>query len=273
IVRGGGSQMDLNSFDQYELAYHVAQFPLPVLTGIGHEKDDTIVDRVAHTKLKTPTAVAEFLIGKYDEAAERIEEAENDFLQCVNRILNQEKQRIDSTLRLLRPLLKGKMERWSLLLAHRAEEVAPLLADTLEQQRYRLIRISDRLGAQSRETLTRGNNQLKDIRVELTHQTKLIMLDHHKNWTDCKRRLKSRSYFQITKHQDQISWFAKTLSLVDPANILKRGFSITLKNGKALIDARAVEPGDQLEHVLYKGRIRSVVEKQTKPEPGTKPSK
>ena len=62
IIRGGGAALDLSCFDSYELAAAVAAFPLPVITGIGHEKDDTILDMVAHTRLKTPTAVAEFLI-------------------------------------------------------------------------------------------------------------------------------------------------------------------------------------------------------------------
>ncbi|MCB0497707.1 MAG: exodeoxyribonuclease VII large subunit [Cyclobacteriaceae bacterium] len=62
IIRGGGSQLDLDCFDDYELCSHIAQFPLPILTGIGHERDTTIADMVAHTQLKTPTAVAEFLL-------------------------------------------------------------------------------------------------------------------------------------------------------------------------------------------------------------------
>lgn len=72
IIRGGGATSDLNSFDSYLLAAHCAQFPLPILTGIGHERDDTIVDLVAHTRMKTPTAVAEFLIGRMDAAAEEV---------------------------------------------------------------------------------------------------------------------------------------------------------------------------------------------------------
>jgi len=62
LIRGGGSQLDLECFNNYELCSHLAQFPLPVITGIGHERDETIADMVAHTKLKTPTAVAEFIL-------------------------------------------------------------------------------------------------------------------------------------------------------------------------------------------------------------------
>ena len=64
IIRGGGSKIDLGGFDSFDLGKAVAKFPLPVIIGIGHEIDKTILDRVAHTSLKTPTAVAEFLIRK-----------------------------------------------------------------------------------------------------------------------------------------------------------------------------------------------------------------
>ena len=62
IIRGGGAVSDLAGFDTYWLAYNCAQFPLPIITGIGHERDDTVLDLVAHTRVKTPTAAAEFLI-------------------------------------------------------------------------------------------------------------------------------------------------------------------------------------------------------------------
>ena len=79
IIRGGGSTSDLSGFDTLALAENVAQFPLPVITGIGHERDDTVIDMVAHTRVKTPTAAAEFLIhhqarelAAVEEFAERI---------------------------------------------------------------------------------------------------------------------------------------------------------------------------------------------------------
>ena len=60
LIRGGGATSDLDGYENYDLAANVAQFPLPILTGIGHERDDTVVDFVAHTRCKTPTAVAAF---------------------------------------------------------------------------------------------------------------------------------------------------------------------------------------------------------------------
>ncbi len=72
IIRGGGAQLDLDCFDDYRLAALIANFPLPVFTGIGHERDETIADLVAHTRLKTPTAVAEFLLSGFREFEENL---------------------------------------------------------------------------------------------------------------------------------------------------------------------------------------------------------
>ena len=74
IIRGGGSQIDLDCFDDFELTSHIAQYPLPIITGIGHERDETISDLVANTRLKTPTAVAEFLISGFERFEERLNE-------------------------------------------------------------------------------------------------------------------------------------------------------------------------------------------------------
>ena len=73
IIRGGGAVSELSCFDSYDLAYNIANFPLPVITGIGHERDDTVADVVAHTKVKTPTAAAEFIISKVFDTAQALE--------------------------------------------------------------------------------------------------------------------------------------------------------------------------------------------------------
>jgi exodeoxyribonuclease VII large subunit len=73
IIRGGGATSDLSCFDTYALAANCAQYPLPIITGIGHERDDTVIDSVAHTRVKTPTAAAEFLIAHQLQAAEAVE--------------------------------------------------------------------------------------------------------------------------------------------------------------------------------------------------------
>ena len=87
IIRGGGAVSDLTGFDTYLLASACAQFPLPVITGIGHERDDTVIDAVAHTRVKTPTAAAQYLIGRMDEAALHLDELSQRLRSAVEQRL------------------------------------------------------------------------------------------------------------------------------------------------------------------------------------------
>jgi exodeoxyribonuclease VII large subunit len=89
LIRGGGSQSDLDCFNGYDMAMNIAQFPLPVLTGIGHERDETIADIVAYQSLKTPTAVAEYLLDKTMEFSDRIKRLQERFEQTLAWIIQQ----------------------------------------------------------------------------------------------------------------------------------------------------------------------------------------
>ncbi len=93
IIRGGGSAIELSCYDDYELALNIAQFPLPVLTGVGHDHDFHVADMVAHTYFKTPTAVADFIIGLYMEQQARLEALYSRCKVAVNRMV-QEQQNI-----------------------------------------------------------------------------------------------------------------------------------------------------------------------------------
>ena len=94
IIRGGGATSDLSGFDTYLLAAACAQFPLPILTGIGHERDDTVLDSVAHTRVKTPTAAAEFLIESMDSAADKLEMLASRLHEGVRNLLQQEQRKL-----------------------------------------------------------------------------------------------------------------------------------------------------------------------------------
>lgn len=96
IIRGGGATSDLSGFDTYPLAANCAQFPLPIITGIGHERDDTVIDSVAHTRVKTPTAAAEYLIARMLEASDRLDEWAYRLQESVRARLLDERRRIEN---------------------------------------------------------------------------------------------------------------------------------------------------------------------------------
>ena len=95
IIRGGGAVSELSCFDSYNLAYNIANFPLPVITGIGHERDDTVADVVAHTKVKTPTAAAEFIINRAFDSASDLENLTRRMIDSISDRMNSEKIRIE----------------------------------------------------------------------------------------------------------------------------------------------------------------------------------
>ncbi len=95
IIRGGGATLDLECFDTYGLASHITQFPIPVITGIGHERDETIADIVANTSLKTPTAVAEFLISGVKEYEEVIDSFYAQIFEYVAHTLRDQRTHLE----------------------------------------------------------------------------------------------------------------------------------------------------------------------------------
>ena len=95
IVRGGGASTDLRNFDDYELASHCAQFPLPIIAGIGHTRDISIVDMVVHSSVKTPTAAAEWLINAMQQQADRIAELYTRLQRAIQHTINQQYIRIE----------------------------------------------------------------------------------------------------------------------------------------------------------------------------------
>lgn len=160
IIRGGGAQVDLDCFDDYELASHIAQFPLPVVTGIGHERDVTITDLVAHTKMKTPTAVAEFLVS----GLERFDDRLNEYVYRLERASIGRFQL--ESLRL--QAMSSKLEMSSRTRFAKAKEQLASMKLSLKFSSNELIKIN-KLKAQKLATpLTRvAKNRLSQIKNQL----------------------------------------------------------------------------------------------------------
>lgn len=161
IIRGGGAVSDLNGFDTYELAANVAQFPLPVLTGIGHERDDTVIDLVANCRFKTPTAVAAFLIEKRREEVELLATLAHRLSDVAKTVPTEERHRLDRlTSQLhLAAIQVGTAGRERLLRTAVRLETASQRRLQLADQR--LILIPDRLARALTETFTRQHHRLE----------------------------------------------------------------------------------------------------------------
>ena len=193
IIRGGGATSELSCFDSYPLAQNVAQFPLPVIVGIGHDRDETVLDRVANVRVKTPTAAAEWLIARVAEADRRRLDLQASLAGEIDNRLRQERQR-----------LAAAGQRLPLLIERRI---------TLERSRL------DHLAPTLRQAVTRS----------------------------------------MERQQQRLALLSRSVELSSPERILKRGFSLTLKAGKAVRSADELRSGDRITTFYGEGCSESQI--------------
>jgi Exonuclease VII, large subunit len=170
IIRGGGATADLSCFDRYSLAAHTAQFPLPVLTGIGHQRDNTILDMVAYACLKTPTAVAEFLINRMQEAFGLLEEQKENLVQFIDEISEKHSNRLKELTRKLPQLLLGRtiehkmqLERYKLQLKQASKAIIITQNQKLSGYSRPLSGLANRIIKEQQHQLEQKELQLKYI--------------------------------------------------------------------------------------------------------------
>lgn len=138
IIRGGGAVTDLNCFNSYRLASHVAQFPLPVITGIGHDKDVSVADMVAHTSLKTPTAVAVWLNDRMAEVEGALEYAAVQLHDLFTSVTREIELRLERSANQLHSLAERVAERQQERLKMARESLQSGVFDALRRQQARL---------------------------------------------------------------------------------------------------------------------------------------
>lgn len=193
IIRGGGATSDLNCFDSYLLANNVAQFPLPVISGIGHERDVTVLDIVAHTRAKTPTAVAEFFIAHLSKTASELLFLEKRAISGSESRLNREQSEL------------------SLL----SRDLVHLSSHMIQRENTIVLQLMDKLKYGVRHLLQQQSHLLEK-RVQF-------------------------------------------VQMVSPENILKRGYTLTLKEGKIITSLKGLAAEDVIETRFKDGTSTSVV--------------
>jgi len=237
IIRGGGSQADLNCFNNYFLASNVAQFPIPVLSGIGHDKDESVVDLVAHKKLKTPTAVAEYIIEKTFEFEQQLELFKDGLINIVDDYFNNQKDYIQNLIAATTPIVKSTIT----LKRHNLQITEIELKNKLEKYfRIHLKKIS--------------NLSINSINRAKKHFEKIFRKIYN-----TESNLKSATKLYLNKKKHHIVHIENKFEFVNPINILQKGYSITYKNGKKITNSRQIGENDIIFTKLFNGILRSTV--------------
>lgn len=216
IIRGGGSTSDLNSFDNYDLAANVAQFPLPVICGIGHDRDNTVVDSVASVRVKTPTAAAEWLLDRAQSALDHV----NALTDMV----------VDSATQ----MLSGARQQ----LAYFTSGI-PLMADNI---------------------VVRHRARLQQIAAAIPVVAARRIDGAGKDLAFASQRLAMAARQCVANERQRVTGLEKQVELLSPDRVLRRGYSLTLRDGHVVTSASSLCAGDSLVTRFADGERTSVVE-------------
>lgn len=215
IIRGGGATSDLSCFDSYELAFHCTQFPLPIISGIGHERDVTVLDAIAHTRAKTPTAVAEFLIDHTSITASQLFDLQHRIIKESTTTINEEKAHLHL-----------------------------LSKDLIHLSRMRIE-------SETNDITFKGG--------KMKHQIVNFLQSESSHLHETGRNIKHGLATFVQKERHDLSSKAQYIEMVSPQSILKRGYTLTLKNGKIIKSKTALNPQDIIETYFHDGSIQSEI--------------
>lgn len=239
IIRGGGGDVGLGCYDNYELARRVATFPLPILSGIGHSTNETITESVSYANKITPTEVAYFLIGKFTDFENKVVEYQNFITTQTLAILQEAKERTAQYESRLQIVGSRMLSRETSRL-HELQNLLQLSGrKLLDTHRQLLSDATITVRDFARDTVGSGQSQLELL------QSKMRLY--------AKQHLENR--------RTELSHYSEKLELLAPANILRRGFSITRHNGKAVSNATDLRPGDTVETTFMEGTRTMKVQK------------
>lgn len=215
IIRGGGATSELSSFDSYMLAASCAQFPIPIITGIGHERDETVLDMVAHTRAKTPTAVAEFLVDNMNKYMEELLSIQLSIVTSTRLRLQEETVRLNT---------------YELQNAYILKDWSKQQANFLYLAKSTLEKSASRVKKEEELTL----NSIKERLV-----------------TNTIRLSKSESV--------RIENIERQVKLVSPENLLRKGYTFTIKEGKIVRRSSDLKKGEVISTIFSDGKIDSTI--------------
>lgn len=237
IVRGGGGDVGLSCYDDYSLASAIATFPLPVLTGIGHSTNVSVCDMVAFDSFITPTEAAFFLIRRFVDFEENTEELYRTVQNSAKNILSLHAMRLKT----METSYKMSAQR---LLMDAQKQLAGFYHDMMFSAKEIVMNHRHR-----QETVAEG---IKNVAVRRVKSAVIAL-------PAVGERVARAAKSTLEKRMSECGAMEEKLELLSPRNVLKRGYSITLKDGKPVTDSTSLKAGDVLRTVLKSGEVSVVV--------------
>jgi exodeoxyribonuclease VII large subunit len=240
IIRGGGGEVGLASFNDYSLAYSIATFPMPVITGIGHATNQTVSEMVAHTNAITPSELADLLLNRFEV-----------FRDSLN----------DYTFRLRQVLRKTRDENKHL--KYFVERLSTQSVKFLQGTKQQFQELWQAINRQTMNRCKLENKALNDINALIYFQSRKRISKEHEQLFGLQRNLTADVAGFFLNNKTQLDFNAKTVSLLDPVNVLRRGYSITYSEGKLVTSIKKVKPGASIKTILQDGELISTINEKS----------
>lgn len=265
IIRGGGGDVGLSSYNNYRLAREIATFPIPVITGIGHATNETVAEMVSHYNAITPTKLAEHLIQYFHNFAVPVREAENKIYERGLNMIAREKERFASEIKLFRSVTENMLLTNKHNLQQETSALSQYATSIFGRQTQALQFLKQTLTKASRERLKQNTTALLDATAEIKTGVRTSIARHSREVHNLKSNLISDVRQTLKTQSLHLSHMSKNIDNMSPKNVLKRGYSITMLNGHAVKSATEAKPGDVIITEVFDGTIQSTITKTELP--------
>lgn len=239
IIRGGGGDIGLSSYNNYLLSREIALFPIPVFTGIGHSTNETVCEMVSFHNAITPTELADYFIQKFHNFSIPLTKAEEKIIETANKIITDEKNKFTNTLKIFKTSTNSLIINNRSFIQRNAEIIITQSNFTLRNKKDELCQAYNLIKKSTSDIFVNEKNKIYHLyRIFSKDISNIIYLNNLK-----------------------LNTLDKNIEILNPENVLKRGYSITLFNGKALKSTDKIIINDKITTLVADGEIISTVEK------------
>jgi exodeoxyribonuclease VII large subunit len=241
LIRGGGAQTDFLIFDDYMIGLAIAKFPIPVITGIGHQKNETIADLMAHTALKTPTKAAEFIIAHNRAFEDRL-------LGLQKTVVIKSQQIFSAYFQALSAMHTTIVHNSRLILSTQKDQLSLIREKTLQHTRHMLYNWKGSLLQYSSTLTGRPRSILANRRGELDNTIGNLRTFHAQ---------------YLKNQQGYLNHLKTVIKLMNPNNILRKGFAMVKVEGRITSDPEKLRVGQPVEIILSETQINATIRSKT----------
>lgn len=263
IIRGGGGDIGLSCYNNYKLAKQIALFPIPVITGIGHATNQTVSEMVAFENAITPTKLAELIIQRFHNFSIPVQKAEEKIIDKSKRILEEERGILKTTGKLLESVFGRAVLNERAQIRQSIKVIWLQTGFILKTNKEAIAGIPKQVGKGTEYLLGQQLQQLELITQAMHRGGGIKLKDSSQGLIRLMNQLQQMAILGLKENSLALKAAEKNLDNLRPESVLKRGYSITQVEGKAITNSADVHPGDLICTTLHRGEVISIVNPST----------